>query len=200
MEYGDLRKMVLDLFEYEWRDREYSLMKLDLKADDIFSGDLAFFYKESQEMMLNFLHHFVSGQNYFKSDPLIQKNLFSFKYLLRGRVDMIDPQKQPPLIIDWKTCRNLELTPEIKRQLGLYALMYEEINKIRPDLAIHFLRFKDGFKQFKATDEYLDEFKRIIFYVHQKTQSVDICDYPCICGACSFEFQNGTKAVSNMKP
>jgi len=106
-------------------------------------------------------------------------------YLIRGRADMIDRNKDPPMIIDWKTNKSMEMTADIKRQLIIYALIYETVFKVRPDVAVHFLMFKDGFKPFKVTDKAIEAIKADILKTHHNTQSVDKSDYPCTCGWCN---------------
>ena len=46
------------------------------------------------------------------------------------------------------------------------------------------MKFANGLKTYTVSDTYLDKIKELILEIHDKTQSEDINDYPCICGWC----------------
>ena len=189
MDYSDLRKIVLDLFKDEWKAKQKSLLDLKLNADEI-----DFYYEDSCKMMLNFLHDFIKDNGFEKPEPTLEKTLFSKKYLLLGRIDAIhtsNHNKDPPLLVDFKTCKSKELSAEYKRQLGIYALLYKEKHNVNPTVGIHFLRFQDGFEKYKITDAILENTEALVIDVHEKTQSEHIEDYPCVCGWCDKNFNFG---------
>ena len=183
MDYSDTRRIVIDLLKDEWLNQKNSLPELKLKTDEI-----EFFYQESCNMILNFLHDFLKDGGFEKPAPIIEKTLFSRKHMLLGRIDAIHNNKDPPLVVDFKTCKSKEMLDDYKRQLAIYALLYKEHFNKNPTVGIHFLKFKDGLKKFKISDQALSNTKDLIKRIHQKTRSTDIRDYPCKCGWCKKNF------------
>jgi hypothetical protein len=190
MDYSDTRRIVIDLLKDEWLNQREKLLELKLKKDEI-----EFFYHESREMILNFLHDFLKESGFEKPAPIIEKTLFARKFMLLGRIDAIYRNKDPPLIVDFKTCKSKEVLDEYKRQLAIYALLYKEHFQKHPTVGIHFLKFKDGLKKFKVSDQALSDIKDLVREIHQKTQSTNIRDYPCKCGWCktNYAINDGTK-------
>ena len=183
--YSDLKHTLIDLFEDEWDTQKDSLLECKLNLDEI-----EFFMADSRGMMVNFLHDFIKDAGFEKETPTIEKTLFSKKYLLLGRIDAIHRGRDPPLVIDFKTCKSKEVTPEYKRQLAIYALLYKENFKTIPELGIHFLKFQDGLETFTVSDKDIDDIRDLVLEVHAATQSEDIEDYPCRCGWCSKNFES----------
>lgn len=183
MDYSELRMIVTDLMKDEWLNLKERLLELKLSKDD-----LDFFYHDSQKMILNFLHDFLKDGGFEKPAPIIEKTLFSKKLMLLGRIDAIYRNKDPPLIVDYKTCKSKEMIDDYKRQLAIYALLYKEQFKRRPIVGIHFVKFKDGLSKFRISEQTLSNIKDTVKKIHQKTQSTDIRDYPCKCGWCKTNF------------
>jgi len=184
MEYSDLRKLVTELFKDEWINKKAGLLELNLKKDE-----MRFFLDDSKKMMLNFLHDFIQDNGFEKPEPIIEKTLFSKKYLLLGRIDAIHNSRDPPLLIDYKTSKSKELTDDYKRQLGIYAFLYKENYNTIPDVGIHFLKFQNGLQKFSINEEYMDNIKTLVLNIHSKTQLENIKNYPCICGWCDKNFK-----------
>lgn len=194
MEYSSLRRIVIELIRDEWLVQKESIRRLDLKNDE-----LCFFIRESKDMMLNFLHDFIKDKGFENKAPVIEKTLFSKNRMLLGRIDAIYNSRGPPLLVDYKTCKSKEVSDDYKRQLGIYALLYEEHFHTRAKVAIHFLKFQDGLKQFAVSDDFIEKTKKLVEDIHQKTQSDDIDDYPCTCGWCekNFEIKTSSKNGSD---
>ncbi|MBD3377966.1 hypothetical protein GF406_23255 [candidate division KSB1 bacterium] len=181
MDYADLRQTVLSILTEEWNTHMDEFRELKLT-----DSDLAFYFHEAKIAVLHFLDWFANGgSGTAYTQPWVQKNIFNHSYRIRGRVDLIDRSPHPPLIVDWKVTKGKETTAQIKRQLVSYAFMYEEAFRVRPNVAAHFLLFKDGFRQFTVSDNAIESVKRVILETHQNTQSKDKSDYPCICGHCT---------------
>ena len=180
MDYTELRQIVADLFRGEWENKKDDFKTLDLAIDEI-----DFFYIDSQKMMLNFLDDFIRDRGFEKPDPVIEKTLFSHKYLLLARLDKIEKHALPHYVEDFKTSKSIEITPEIKRQMGICALLYEEVYKKKPVLGVNFLKFRNGKRIVNISDDYIDKIKSLILEVHTRTQSEHIKDYPCTCGWCN---------------
>lgn len=184
-EYQELRKAVLTLLEKAWQHRQAAFDQLGFTA-----SDLVFFYHESQKMMINFLHQFIQTHGFEKPAPIIEKTLFSNPHKLLGRVDLIHPHSIPPQVLDFKTAKSAVLTDDYKRQLNLYGFLYHENFGRMPELAIHFLRFKNGVRTYPMVQTDLDDAKTLVSEIHQQTKSPDMADYPCRCGRCEYEFSH----------
>lgn len=182
--YDYLRHVIQNIFENEWDAQKDSLLECKLTSDEI-----EFFIADSRNMMINFLHDFIKDRGFEKDEPALEKTLFSKKYLLLGRIDAMYPGRDPPLLIDYKTCKSKAITPEYKRQLVIYALLYKENFGTIPELGVQFLKFQDGLEKFKVTDKDIDDIRDLVLDVHAKTQSENIEDYPCKCGWCERNFQ-----------
>ena len=175
--YDDTRRAILDLFNDEWRSRKDALLGLDLKDDE-----LAFFYADSQKMLINFLHdHLKSG------DPVpgasdLELKVFSQKWRAMCIIDKVTRARDPPDITDYKTCKSAELTDDYKRQMGICALLFEDKYGKKPKAKIHYLKFQNCLKDVELTDDYMEDLKHLIIDIHHKTQSEDEEDYPCKCG------------------
>ena len=180
MDYTELRQIVGDLFRDEWKNKKEDFKTLDLAIDEI-----SFFYSDSQKMMINFLDDFIRDRGFEKPDPIIEKTLFSHKYLLLARLDKIDKYNLPHYVEDFKTSKSIEITPDIKRQMGICALLYQEVYKKKPVLGVNFLKFKNGKRIVRISDDYINKIKSLILEVHTRTQSEHVKDYPCTCGWCN---------------
>jgi CRISPR/Cas system-associated exonuclease Cas4 (RecB family) len=184
MDYVDLRKIVIELLKDEWAGQKKEILELSLTQDEV-----AFYFEESRKMILNFLHDFLDDCGFEKPAPILEKTLFSKKRLLLGRLDAIYNNRDPPLLVDFKTCKSKELIDDYKRQLGIYALLYKENYNITPTVGIHFLKFRHGLENFKFTDSYISKISDLVQDIHNKTLSESIQDYPCVCGWCNKNFK-----------
>jgi len=175
--YDDTRRAILDLFNDEWKTRKDALLSLDLKDQD-----LAFYYQDSQKMLINFLHDHIKAGKSDTGKSELEAKIFSKKWMTMCIIDKINRSRDPSLIIDYKTCKSKEMRDEYKRQLGICALLYEDKYGQRPKTAIHYLKFIDGLKAFNITDAFMEDLKNLIIDIHHKTASEDEDDYPCNCG------------------
>lgn len=176
----ELKETVIDLFRDEWARYKKGALELKLTQEE-----LDFFAYGSQKMMVNFLYDFIKDHGFEAPKPTLEKTLFCKKYLLLGRIDAIHNSRDPPLIVDYKTCKSKELTDDYKRQLAIYTLLYQENFKTKPNVGIHFVKFANGLKTYTVSDAYLDKIKELILEIHDKTESENIEDYPCKCGWCN---------------
>jgi hypothetical protein len=183
MDYGTLRKTVLDLFHDEWDT--YTKSFVDTKLTD---ADLTFFRHESEKMMLNFLHDFLVDNGCEGPSPEVEKTLYAKDDGLLARLDAVYHTRDPPLIIDYKTSKSAEVTDEYKRQMGMCAMLYETLYGTRPLTGLHFLKFRNGLRLYKITDKFMETLRNLIGTIRRKTRTADIADYPCVCGWCEHEF------------
>jgi len=140
-------------------------------------------------MVINFVHDFLKDNKFDEPERILEKTFFSKTFMTLGRIDAIHHKHDPPLLVDYKTSKSKELLDDYKRQLGIYALLYEEKTGTVPLVGIHFLKFQNGLKKYKITPVYLAKIKALITKIHTKTQSEKIEDYPCKCGWCNKNFE-----------
>ena len=179
-----LQEIIEDALKDAWLKHMEDVTKLDLTGDEI-----AFFYQEAVGMTFNFVHDFLTNDELKSSKPTIEKTLFSKTYMTLGRVDAIHNSQAPPLLVDFKTCKSKELKDEYKVQMAIYSILYQENYGVKPVVGIHYLKFKEGLETFTIGDDYLQEVKDLILETHEKTQSENIDDFPCVCGWCSKNFE-----------
>jgi len=175
--YDDTRRAILDLFNDEWLARKGPLLSLDLKDQD-----LAFYYQDSQKMIINFLHDFIKSGETSTENTELEAKIFSKQWMTMCIIDRISRARDPPLIIDYKTCKSIDLRDEYKRQMGICALLFEDKYGVKADTAIHYLKFMDGLRKFKLSDAFIENLKQTIIEIHHKTMSEDEAGYPCKCG------------------
>lgn len=182
--YDDLRNGILGLLQDEWQSREKQFKALDMNRDE-----LAFFYKDSQKMVINFLHdHLKSGHPAGKSGDLEVK-IFSEKWRTMCIIDRIIWARSPPEITDYKTCKSADVRDEYRIQMGICALLFEGKYGQKPNAKIHFLKFLKGIRDVDLSEDFMDNLKRTIMDIHEKTESEDPEDYPCTCGGwCKNDF------------
>ena len=183
MDYAELKQSVIRLLKDEWDHQ-----KENIAACRLAPGDIDFLFDESSRMVIHFLHRFLKDRGFEKPAPTMEKTLFSKKHMLLGRIDAIYKDKNVPVVLDFKTSKSMEMTDDYKRQLAIYALLYDEHFKSVPIVAIHFLKFKDGLKRFKVSREALTRIGNLAGNIHESTTSTDIRDYPCTCGWCDKNF------------
>ncbi|MBR9698964.1 PD-(D/E)XK nuclease family protein [Candidatus Woesearchaeota archaeon] len=189
---------ILDPDDYEKGFRAYitaSLLKLWNKSKKKFEmlkltqEELEYYLIDSQEMLNNFVKTF-SGK--FKAEldqekapdkafhaltPIIEEEIRNPELMIRGFIDAIHDSKDHTVIIDYKTSKKDEITSAYRLQLGIYALLYKLKYGKAPDVVgINFLKF--GEQTFEVDDALLDEAKYEIEFVHAKTKSEEIANYP----------------------
>jgi ATP-dependent helicase/DNAse subunit B len=183
--YDTLRAHILTIFNEEWKGKKDQL--IGLKLEDT---DLAFYYQDSQKMVINWLHDWLRSEVSENTKSSLEESIFNKKWMLCGRIDRIIRNRSPPLVIDYKTCKSIDTSSEeYRRQMAIYHLLYNEKYLVKPDTAIHFLKFPNGLRNLNPTPEEIEDIKRLILEIHDKTRSTDPEDYPCTCGGwCKKEF------------
>jgi len=82
MDYGHLVRTVTNLLKHEWLAWKRSLLKLDLREDEI-----AFFFHEAKKMIINFVHDFLKNKQFEEAEPTLEKTFFSKTFMTLGRID-----------------------------------------------------------------------------------------------------------------
>ena len=188
-----LRSHIQKLFLEAWKANQPEIRKY-VKNND----EERFYFSESLLMVFNWTDQFVARMksindsipNAFRMlTPQREIEFRSTELSVCGYVDAIEQDGDNIRIIDYKTNAYLEMSDEQRLQLGIYALLYHEKHGKKPQQAgIFFLRSKPKF--IPVTEELLQEATKEIEYVHTKTQSIRIEDYPLspgpLCKTCDF--------------
>ena len=146
------------------------------------------FHQESTFMLDGWLRNQESSGP-FQPRPKAEVKAFSKKHMLMGFMDAVFEGPRGVVIVDYKTSKSDRLTPEIERQLYLYALLYQDRFGKKPfQVMAEFL--KTGAKRgFVPTQGMIDHTARLVTDIHQKTASMDESEYPCECGGwCERDF------------
>lgn len=186
IDYNLFRKKLITIFKNEWEKKAENMLKLKLSRQE-----LQAYYDESLQMLNNWFLRFVEEHQNVYSMKKIEIKLFSSdEYSVMGIIDVIRENSYGIEIIDYKTSKNPTLTDEYRLQLAIYALLYEENFKKRPDrIGIHFLKFKDGIRMIEVDDHLINRAKKEAKLIHINTASNDPAAYPCKCGGwCERDF------------
>ncbi|MDO8661467.1 MAG: PD-(D/E)XK nuclease family protein [Candidatus Woesearchaeota archaeon] len=144
-------------------------------------------FEETLFMLQNWVSGFVvprllamSGSpadNFQHVIPLREQHFSSSVLGVQGFVDVIESHNGEVRIMDYKTSTKIDVH-EHKLQLGVYALLYhQKHNQLPHKVGIYFL--KNGSAQFlPVNDELVNHARLELAFVHEKTQSTDIKDYP----------------------
>jgi len=182
-----LKGVLLRLFDDTWLQYDEGLKQLGLKE-----ATLNEFYRESCKMLSGWLRRYAAQE--FSGKPMAEVKLFSRKYYVMGIVDAIQRQKGKAMLTDYKTSKSDEITPDIKVQMAIYALLYKENFNAMPDIvAVDFLKTRRE-RRFRVTPRFIQYALDLIRDIHRKTFSTQEKDYPCRCGGwCEKDFilENG---------
>ena len=173
-----------EYFKKEWEKKLEDLEKLNLGAPR-----LAFFKKESIDMLNNWIKKFlkklkqeIKNQKDFKQafniiKPETEVYFKSEKHMLQGYIDAVHKIEDEIHLIDYKTSARDQLRPEYKLQLAIYSLLYyEQHQKLPTKVGIDFLRHGDTLLD---VDMELVEFaKKEAEMIQQNTKTKEKEDYP----------------------
>lgn len=174
---------LLRLFDWEWKNAESRLKGLKLTP-----SELATFWEESRLMLINFYFWLKRSNCWppFRSEM----RMVSKKLGLMGIVDAIHRIDGKAVVVDYKTSRRMDLTPDIQRQAALYAALYQDFFGEPPEAVwIHFLAFDQDPRIIEVDRELISYGRMVTESIHKKTLSQEEADYPCTCGGrCEQEF------------
>jgi len=178
-----IRQDLFALFNEQWKNAQDSLEALGLEEKQI-----EFFYDDSHRMLLNFSHWFF--KNDMPSPELAEARIFSKNLKLMGIIDAVLLLEDKVILVDYKTSKHAKITEDIKRQVALYALLFEDKFKVTPEaIWIHFLKNPDDPQPVHVDEALLEYGKVLLESMREKTTSLDEVNYPCTCGGyCEKEF------------
>jgi len=183
--YPDKIKAALrHLFNDAWLRHDNELQQLGLG-----NATLKKYYQESWEMLLGWLKRYQRQGRRNSKKTSAEVKLFSKTYYVMGIIDAIENHNGITMITDYKTSKKDDITPDIKVQMAIYALLYREKFGAPPDIvAIDFLKTNRE-RRFRVTRRFIEYALELITDIHKKTVSTDEKDYPCTCGGwCEKDF------------
>jgi CRISPR/Cas system-associated exonuclease Cas4 (RecB family) len=186
---GEMRTHLIGIFSNEWKQLEPEIKTLGLPQET-----LNRFFNESIEMLSGWLKRHKRDVLNGVGKPETEVKLFSNTHSIMGIIDVIKNHNGSVCITDYKTSKNDKITQDIKVQMAIYALLYEENYPGKLDIvAIDFLKHQQE-KRFRVTDQLIQFAINLCEDIHRKTSSKDTNDYPCKCGGwCEKDFiwENG---------
>lgn len=183
----EFKEIIQKLFLHDWNESYPRLYELKLGKDQ-----LKFYFEETLLMLMNWVNHLqkdiervikekkISFSEAFQMiTPLREQQYISTNYSVQGFIDAIHHLDDEVHIIDYKTNSSFEFKDEIKLQLAIYSLLYQEKHgKLPSKVGIFFLRHK--LKMIKVDEELLALAKKEIVLVHEHTSRTEKReDYPC---------------------
>ena len=180
-----LASRLLNLFQEAWNKA-----KPEMEAIQLGGGQIADFCRESRLMMINF------SQWLFKKGPpsptKTEVKLISRNLGLMGVIDAVYDSQPGAILVDYKTSKKPVITEDMKRQAGLYSLLYQDRYARTPhQFWIHFLVNDQDPQSIPITEKLIKDCLHTLHMVREKVKSSLESDYPCTCGGyCERDFIN----------
>lgn len=183
-DFESMKAALLGFFDNAWRAQQAQIGRLKLPEET-----LTEFYRESAVMLLGWLQRYRSEASNGSTRPKVEVKLFSEKHRVMGIIDAIKQKNGRVTLVDYKTSKSDEITPDIRVQMGIYALLHADKFGRAPDMvALDFLKCRVE-RRFKVTEKLIQNAAIICQGMHQKTASEDERDYLCKCGGwCDRDF------------
>jgi len=186
----DLLQNLIDNFNNSWNKSEKDLVALEMEAED-----LEVHKRDAFNMVVEFYHTFFrqmksvmelgkaenESHAYHLLKPKFRELWVEDKEIhCCGFIDRINEDYDGNITIgDYKTSQKfgLNFPTDYKRQLGIYALLYLNQEKVRADeVAVDFLRYGEVYR-YEVTDEMLESSRKTIAETWEATRSTSIEDY-----------------------
>ena len=185
----DMQVMLVGFFNEYWQSRQAGLDRLGLPE-----AVIKRFYIESKDMLRGWIARYLDSPITGLDSPKTEVKIISKTHGVMGVIDAIHDYDGRIALVDYKTSFKDDITPAIKVQLAIYALLYFERYRVRPDIvAVDFLKTQTQ-RRFRATERLIQYAKDLCSDMYKKTASTREADYPCTCGGwCRKDFitQNG---------
>ena len=105
--------------------------------------------------------------------------LFSKKLELMGIVDAVHEVGKEVLLVDYKTSRRAEITPDMERQAALYCLLYQDqYGTVPSEIWFHFLATRGNPEVIQVDENLLQYGTILIDNIRRRTVSDEERDYP----------------------
>ena len=181
----EFQHRLMNTFNDIWASAVPSLLKLDIKKDLIMK-----YYEDTMGMLNNFASLVINRINLCLKDGMTFEEAFEFikpeteiylaseKEMVRGYVDVIHKNGDSVHIVDYKTSKRDHMSDDYKRQLAIYAMMYQEnFNKLPEKVGILFLR-QGTERDLRVDESLIEEARKACALVHSSTVSDNMDDYP----------------------
>jgi len=185
----DMRSSLLQIFAEEWERLAPQIDLLGLPKDRVDR-----FYSESLDMLRDWVARHAGSPSFGSESVRAELKLFSRTHGVMGIIDAVYGHRDQIALVDYKTSARDDITPDIKVQMALYALLFEDSHSVRPHMVIIDFLKTGRERRFRVSDGLIRYAKTLCTDMHQKTSSPDENDYPCTCGGwCEKDFasQNG---------
>jgi len=155
-----------------------------LKVLGLSTKDLKFFFEETLMMLINWCNYFIEeitlmlekkvniAEAFNAVKPLTEQEFQSETMFVRGFIDVIKFVGDEVHILDYKTNAVPEIKENIRLQLGIYSLLYNEKHGKYPNkVGVFFLR--DKLHMLIVDEELVENAKQAIHIVHEHTTMFD---------------------------
>jgi len=190
MDLDDMKFLGRNLLIACWNKKKEELETLGV-------GNLDFYLEESKLMVDRWVEYFFNEMQsevdagYIRADaferlrPQMEVNYKSDELELSGRIDSINEKDGEVEVVDFKTSKDADVG-KYRLQIGIYALLYKMEHGKLPDKGALFF-FKHGKKRVVVDEELVEDVKKELEEVKEKTKSVVREDYPkCVTSLCKW--------------
>jgi putative RecB family exonuclease len=179
-----IRMVLQELFRKEWELKADELAELGLPA-----SELEAYYDETRVMINNFFHYLADRMRpllakgvpakdaFLQVKPQREVELHSKAHHVRGYADAIQIEDGKTVIIDYKTSKKCDISADYRLQLGIYCMIYEELERLPDEVGIFFLKHGQELRM-KVTRELVEAARTECTAIHLNTRSKDLRDYP----------------------
>ena len=185
-----MKRLITNILQAYWNQKREILEKLEVE-------NLDFYLEESKLMAENWATYFYlelkeevsqgfSFQEAFERiTPVFEVKYHSFELSVKGFLDAIKHKDGEVEIIDFKTSKTADVE-KYKLQMGIYSLLYQLEHGTLPNRASLFF-FKHGKRAVSVNEALVEEARREISSIKEKTQSKSKKDYPkCVTRLCKW--------------
>jgi putative RecB family exonuclease len=177
-----MRFVLQEKLRQEWEKAQADLAELGLS-----DTQLEDYYNDTRVMINNFFHYLVDRMRQFTSlgvkeafervKPAREVELHSKALHVRGYADAIVREGEKLVILDYKTSRKMDMTEDYRLQLGIYSMIYEELERLPDEVGIFFLKHGQELRM-PVTRALVEEARAECTAIHINTRSKEIKDYP----------------------
>jgi len=181
-----MRVILQEKLRQEWEKSREDLASLGLDDDA-----LKAYYDDTRVMVNNFFHYLVDRMQLLQKKaqhltakeafqgvkPLREVELHSKAHHVRGYADAIQREGDHLVIIDYKTSRKMEIGDDYRLQLGIYSMIYEEMECLPDEVGVFFLKHGQELR-LPVTRKLVEDARQEVIAIHLNTKTKDMKDYP----------------------
>ena len=177
----ELPKKADTLLDKHWIKQREKLKELGLSIEE-----LQKYYTDSRDMILHWTQRFITKvdetavsfiEAFNLLKPAVEAHLKNEELGVQGFIDALYEKEDGLHIVDYKTSRKDDITPEYKLQAGIYAVLVHTMkNQVPKSIVFDFLKGEE--KHVHVTQDLLKETLFEIEQIHVSTESTNRKDYP----------------------